>query len=140
MSEKLSKIRVTNITRSHGGGMGRFLDPGEEFKNKLIAPGHSMLFDCPGGMQPDCIEHWKQQGWITIHNAETGGVLSGPVSGEITPGILNPVRPATGHMDDDLFDAEPDLNDAREATIENTSPIKGDISQSRARVSLGTRD
>ena len=145
MSNQPSKIRVTNITRPGKGS--HFLDPGEDFKNKLIAPGHSMLFATPGGLIPDFVEDWKAAGWIMIHNADTGGVLAGPVSGEITPRMVNPVRPATATDDlrnDDFFDEDPDLADAQEANLEPITGILGNTSQMSqargARVSLGSRD
>lgn len=146
----LTKIRVTNITRNKNSA-GKFLDPGTEHGNKLIAPGRSILFDCPGGHIPECVQSWKDKDFVSIHNAVDGELISGPIGGEISPGLVSPLREASGTQDfhgsdeNDLFDEEPNLNDAMEAAMpsrlpfENTKPIKGDLRQG-AHVSLGSRD
>lgn len=150
-----SKLKVTNITRKLGGA-GKFLDPGSDFGNVLIAPGKSMLFTAIDGTVPPQIQYWVEKGYVSVHNAATGDLLHGEIaSGEITPGNISPVREATAPSleksdIDALFDEEPDLNDALEAVmpegIEGTGPIKGDIRQlsqppiQRAKVSMGRRE
>lgn len=141
-SVKTTKIRVTNITKGREGGRGMFLDPGEKYGNKLIAPGHTMLFDTPNGSLPECVETWKERGFISVHDANTAELLAGPLSGEISPGILNPVRPATKSQDEShLDDNDPfgedlmDFDSAKEAILEHTAPV--DQSPHRIKVSLG---
>lgn len=144
-----TKVRVTNITK-RAGGPGHFLDPGDKFGNRMIAPGHSMLFECKDGHVPDCVDEWLATNSVMVEDAMNGNLIAGPVSGEISPGQISPVREMTGaDDDDDLFgENDIDLNEAREAQFpgndiitENTDPIRGNISQQRrARVSLGSRD
>jgi len=152
-NKRPTKIRVTNITRNPGAC---FLDPGEKYGNKLIAPGHSMFFDCPNGNYPECTDAWIQNKQVRIEDANSGTLLSGaPISGEITPGLVSPVRPMSGSRDDDMDPfGEDDINldDAREAVlpgqlaghspVENRAPMRPDTRQMQgnARVSLGTRD
>jgi hypothetical protein len=153
---KLTKIRVTNITRQKYPA-GQFLDPGKTFGNKLISPGRAMIFDCPDGHIPDIVAQWAEEGKVAIHNAMDGAVIMGPIGGEITPGTVAPVHQVTRksleqHDIDELFNEEPDLADALEATMpeglpfEKTRAMSPDTRQMQtplqnsARVSLGKRD
>lgn len=143
------KIKVVNTTKRLGG-VGHFLDPGETFGNKIIGPGYSMLFDCPGGAYPGCVEDWLDKGSVVVYDAVSGDVVDGaPLAGDVTRGVIAPVREMNGYQDDDLFGEDDlDLGAAREAsmpeqTTENTMPIQGELAQQhhpRTRVTRGRLD
>jgi hypothetical protein len=150
--EKVTKIRVTNVSR-RGGGAGRFLDPGEKYGNKLIGPGYSMIFDIPDGVMPDVLEVWGKD--AAVHNASSGELLAGPIAGELSPAQLTPARAASASEDDPFGNEEDDidLTDARDAFLPgNRQPqnepmraITPDTRQhsgqaQRAKITLGTRD
>lgn len=147
MSETPTKIRVTNITKNPGR---RFLDPGDKYGNRIIAPGHSMFFDTPDGTYPECIQPWIEQNWVKIEDAKSGSLLSAPVSGELTPGLVSPIREMRSSDEHDDFGEDIDLEDAREAIlpghlagkspIESTSPMVPDTRQQRAKVTTALRD
>lgn len=149
-----TKIVVTNITQK-AGGAGYFLDPGEGYGNKIIGPGRSMTFDCPGGHMPDILQVWGNA--VTVHDASNGVEILGSGGGELSPGLVSPVREMAGERDldpdneDFLNDEEPSLDEAIDANMPNRlaghspnergGPIAGDLRQqsSRTKVSLGTR-
>lgn len=144
----VTKILVTNTSQKRGGA-GLFLDPGEAYGNKIIGPGRSMTFDCPGGHLPDILQVWGDN--VSVYDALSGSEVLGASDGELTPGVVSPVREMAGAYDGDpkhddflLEEEEPDFADAREAvlTSQMAGPIAGDLRQQsapRAKVSLGSR-
>lgn len=147
-----AKILVTNISQKRGGA-GLFLDPGEAYGNKILGPGRSMQFDCVGGVLPEILHVWGDN--VAVYDASSGSEVLGPSNGDLTPGVVSPVREMAGALDGDpknddfLYEEEPDFSDAREAVMpshlagERTAPISGDLRQQsapRAKVSLGTRN
>lgn len=149
-----AKILVTNVSQKRGGA-GKFLDPGESYGNKVIGPGRSMTFDCPGGVLPDVIQIWGAD--CAVYDASNGVEVFGHAGGEITPGSVAPVREMAATYDGDpksdsfLDEEEPDLDGAVDAIMpshlvgqsprERTGPISGDLRQQqvRAKVSIGKR-
>lgn len=147
-----TKIVVTNISNQRGGA-GLFLDPGEDYGNRIIGPGRSMTFDCPGGVLPDILHVWGNN--VVVHNALDGMEIGAPAGGELSPGMVSPVREMAGALDGDpkrddfLDEEEPDFADAVDAIMpsqmasERVGPISGDLRQqsggARAKVSLGSR-
>lgn len=143
-----TKILVTNVSQKFGGA-GMFLDPGEAYGNKILGPGRSMHLDCPGGVLPDLLQIWGKN--VAVYDASNGMEVLGHVSGELTPGIVAPLREMAGQIDGDpkkgeffLDEEEPDLDGAIDAVMPShmAGPISGDLRQQsgpRAKVSLGSR-
>lgn len=153
-----AKILVTNISQRHGGA-GLFLDPGEAFGNRILGPGRSMTFDCPGGVLPDLLQIWGKN--VAIYDASSGIEVLSPSNGELSPGLVAPVREMAAAIDgdpkrDDFLDDElpglDEMKNAQDAVMpglvagqsprELRGPIAGDLRQQapRAKVSLGTRN